>query len=204
MRPAETLTDMQTPILPVLTNCYFAPQITGKRSYQLGIAIRDAIEAHPDDLRVAVVGSGGLWHTPGAQGRLPGRDVRPRRARFHGQGRRRRYGACTSTSTRRRRATPARRLSHAAPLPRACRYRGTPGRHTRDRELDRRVSGGRQAGDGCGLCSGVRVAHRLRLCLLGRFLARTASPAARGAGPGDSSWAVYLYLNILSCLRVRF
>jgi hypothetical protein len=64
MRPAETLTDMQTPIVPVLTNCYFAPQITGARSYQLGVAIREAIEEHPGDLRVAVVGSGGLWHTP--------------------------------------------------------------------------------------------------------------------------------------------
>jgi hypothetical protein len=64
MRPAETLTDMQTPIVPVLTNCYFAPQITGARSYQLGVAIREAIEEHPGDLRVVVVGSGGLWHTP--------------------------------------------------------------------------------------------------------------------------------------------
>jgi hypothetical protein len=64
MRPAETLTDMQTPILPVLTNCYYAPQITAARSYQLGIAIREAIEEHQEDIRVAVVGSGGLWHTP--------------------------------------------------------------------------------------------------------------------------------------------
>ena len=44
MRPAETLTDMQTPILPVLTNCYFAPQITASRSYQLGVAVREAAE----------------------------------------------------------------------------------------------------------------------------------------------------------------
>lgn len=65
MRPSETLTDMQTPVLPVLTNCYFAPQITGKRSYQIGRALREAIEAYPRDLRVAVIGSGGLWHTPG-------------------------------------------------------------------------------------------------------------------------------------------
>lgn len=64
MRPSETLTDMNTPVLPVLTNCYFAPQVTGKRSYQLGEALREAIEEHPGDLRVAVIGSGGLWHTP--------------------------------------------------------------------------------------------------------------------------------------------
>jgi hypothetical protein len=64
MRPSETLTDMKTPVLPVLTNCYFAPQITGKRSWQMGIAIREAIEEHAGNLRVAVIGSGGLWHTP--------------------------------------------------------------------------------------------------------------------------------------------
>jgi hypothetical protein len=64
MRPAETLTDMQTPILPVLTNCYYAPQITGARAYQLGIAIRESIEEHQGNLRVVVCGSGGLWHTP--------------------------------------------------------------------------------------------------------------------------------------------
>jgi catalytic LigB subunit of aromatic ring-opening dioxygenase len=74
MRPAETLTDMQTPILPVLTNCYFAPQITGRRSYQLGIALREAIEEHPEDLRVAVVGSGGLWHTPARRDAYLGED----------------------------------------------------------------------------------------------------------------------------------
>jgi 3-O-methylgallate 3,4-dioxygenase len=64
MRPSETLTDMKTPILPVLTNCYFAPQITGMRSYQIGKAIREAIEESPGNERVVVVGSGGLWHTP--------------------------------------------------------------------------------------------------------------------------------------------
>lgn len=65
MRPAETLTDMRTPIVAVLLNCYFAPQITAMRSYQLGRAVRAAIDEMPGDLRVAVIGSGGLWHTPG-------------------------------------------------------------------------------------------------------------------------------------------
>jgi Catalytic LigB subunit of aromatic ring-opening dioxygenase len=68
LRPAETLTDMQTPIVPILLNCYYAPQVTGKRAYQLGKAVRDVIEEAPSDLRVAVIGSGGLWHTPGAKG----------------------------------------------------------------------------------------------------------------------------------------
>jgi hypothetical protein len=65
LRPAETITDMKTPIIPILLNCYFAPQISGMRSYQLGRAVRAAIDEHPSDLRVAVIGSGGLWHTPG-------------------------------------------------------------------------------------------------------------------------------------------
>ena len=64
MRPSETLTDMATPVLPVLTNCYYAPQITGRRSYQLGKALREAIEEYAGNERVAVIGSGGLWHTP--------------------------------------------------------------------------------------------------------------------------------------------
>lgn len=67
MRPAETLTDMRTPIVPILLNCYYAPQPTGMRCYELGKAVREAIEDHPADLRVAVIGSGGLWHTPGAK-----------------------------------------------------------------------------------------------------------------------------------------
>src|SRR3972149_3555921 len=49
MRPSETLTDMKTPVVPVLTNCYFAPQITGMRSYQLGKAVRGAIDEMPGD-----------------------------------------------------------------------------------------------------------------------------------------------------------
>ncbi len=68
MRPAETITDLKTPIIPILLNCYYAPQITGMRSYNLGRAVRRAIDEFPGDLRVAVVGSGGLWHTPGRKG----------------------------------------------------------------------------------------------------------------------------------------
>ena len=67
MRPAESLTDFSTPIVSVLVNCYYAPQVTGQRCYELGKAVREIIEEYPQDLRVAVVGSGGLWHTPGVQ-----------------------------------------------------------------------------------------------------------------------------------------
>ncbi len=68
LRPTESVTDLKTPVVPVLTNCYYAPQVTAMRSYQLGKAVREIIDAHPSDLRVAVLGSGGLWHTPGAKG----------------------------------------------------------------------------------------------------------------------------------------
>jgi len=64
MRPAQSLTDLATPIVPILINCYYAPQPTAARCYQVGKAVREIIEEIPGDLRIAVVGSGGLWHTP--------------------------------------------------------------------------------------------------------------------------------------------
>ncbi len=68
IRTAEELTDWTVPIVPVMMNLYFAPQPTGRRCYQLGRAVREVIDAFPGDLRVGVVGSGGLWHTPGKPG----------------------------------------------------------------------------------------------------------------------------------------
>jgi len=67
LRPIESLTRLTTPVVPVLVNCYYAPQPTAMRCYQLGRALAEIIAAHPDALRVAVVGSGGLWHTPRAK-----------------------------------------------------------------------------------------------------------------------------------------
>lgn len=67
LRPAESVIGYETPIVPVLLNCYYAPQPTAARCYQFGKAVRQVIEDFPEDLRVAVVGSGGLWHTPGAK-----------------------------------------------------------------------------------------------------------------------------------------
>jgi hypothetical protein len=64
LRPAQSLTDLNTPIVPVLINCYYAPQPTAMRCYQVGRAAREIIEEFPDGLRVAIIGSGGLWHTP--------------------------------------------------------------------------------------------------------------------------------------------
>jgi hypothetical protein len=68
MRPVHTITDMKTPVIPFLMNCYYAPQPTAQRCYQLGKAVRAIVEDYPDDLRVALVGSGGLWHTPSRPG----------------------------------------------------------------------------------------------------------------------------------------
>jgi 3-O-methylgallate 3,4-dioxygenase len=66
MRPAGAFFDLQTPLLPVFINCYFAPQPTAARCYEFGKAVRESIEAMPGDTRVCILGSGGLWHTPGA------------------------------------------------------------------------------------------------------------------------------------------
>ncbi|WP_028927285.1 hypothetical protein [Pseudonocardia acaciae] len=66
MRPSYYLRpDYDLPTVPFFINCYYAPQPTGLRCYQLGRAVRARIEAWDQDLRVAVIGSGGLWHTPG-------------------------------------------------------------------------------------------------------------------------------------------
>lgn len=51
------------PTLPISINTYYPPnQITPGRAYQLGRAIREAIESWDDNLRVAVVATGGLSH----------------------------------------------------------------------------------------------------------------------------------------------
>ncbi len=51
------------PILPVSINTYYPPnQITPRRAYALGAAIRRAVEAWPEDIRVAIMATGGLSH----------------------------------------------------------------------------------------------------------------------------------------------
>src|SRR5947208_12969081 len=51
------------PIVPVCVNTYYPPnQPTPRRCYRLGQAIRAAIESYPKDIRVGIVGSGGLSH----------------------------------------------------------------------------------------------------------------------------------------------
>lgn len=51
------------PVVPVFLNTYYPPnQPSPQRCYKLGQAIRDTIDAYPEDLRVGVVASGGLSH----------------------------------------------------------------------------------------------------------------------------------------------
>jgi hypothetical protein len=51
------------PLIPVLVNTYWPPnQLPVSRSYDLGLAIGNAVASFPEDLRVAVVASGGLSH----------------------------------------------------------------------------------------------------------------------------------------------
>jgi hypothetical protein len=51
------------PVIPVIINTFDPPnQPTPRRCIQLGRALRELIEAYPEDLRVGVVASGGLSH----------------------------------------------------------------------------------------------------------------------------------------------
>ncbi len=51
------------PIIPVNINTYYPPnQMTPLRAYRTGQAIREAVEAWPEDLRVVVMATGGLSH----------------------------------------------------------------------------------------------------------------------------------------------
>ena len=57
------LTDAALPIVPVFLNTYNPPNVPlPKRCLQLGAALKEAIAAYPEDLRVGVLASGGLSH----------------------------------------------------------------------------------------------------------------------------------------------
>jgi catalytic LigB subunit of aromatic ring-opening dioxygenase len=69
MRPSFYIRpEYDIPTIPFAINCYYGPQPTGRRCYELGRAVREIVEALPGELRVGVIGSGGLWHTPNAPG----------------------------------------------------------------------------------------------------------------------------------------
>src|SRR5262245_13209598 len=52
-------------LVPVWMNCTVPPIPTPERAYHVGSVLRDVIRAYPEDLRVAVLGTGGLSHEPG-------------------------------------------------------------------------------------------------------------------------------------------
>jgi aromatic ring-opening dioxygenase catalytic subunit (LigB family) len=59
MVPLHFLTpDMRIPILPIFINCLAPPLPSASRCFALGEAVRDAVAAWPQHLRVAAIGSG--------------------------------------------------------------------------------------------------------------------------------------------------
>jgi 3-O-methylgallate 3,4-dioxygenase len=59
----QIMGEQPIPMVPIFVNTYFPPnQPTPTRCYELGLALHQAIESSPADLRVGVVASGGLSH----------------------------------------------------------------------------------------------------------------------------------------------
>jgi protocatechuate 4,5-dioxygenase beta chain len=54
-----------TALVPVTMNCTVPPVPTPERCYQVGIQLREMLQAYPGRERIAVVGTGGLSHEPG-------------------------------------------------------------------------------------------------------------------------------------------
>ncbi len=50
------------PVIPLAVNVVLFPPPTGKRCFNLGQAIRRAVESYPEDLKVAIFGTGGMSH----------------------------------------------------------------------------------------------------------------------------------------------
>ena len=55
LRPEQDL-----PVVPIFTNVMAPPTPPGRRFYELGASVVDMVEAHPADLRVAIIASGHL------------------------------------------------------------------------------------------------------------------------------------------------
>jgi protocatechuate 4,5-dioxygenase beta chain len=53
------------PVVPIFTNVMAPPVAPGRRFYELGAAVVEMIEAHPADLRVAIIASGHLANAVG-------------------------------------------------------------------------------------------------------------------------------------------
>ncbi len=60
------------PIVPVFLNTYYPPnQPTPRRCQNMGIAIRELVNAFPQDIRVGILASGGLSHFLDQRGTRP-------------------------------------------------------------------------------------------------------------------------------------
>ena len=60
--PMLTDTRWPVPIVPLAVNVIQHPVPTARRLYKLGAALRHAVESYPQDIRVVVMGTGGLSH----------------------------------------------------------------------------------------------------------------------------------------------
>lgn len=59
----QIMQDRPVPHIPVLINTFYPPnQPTARRCYRFGSSLADAVASWPEDLRVAVIASGGLSH----------------------------------------------------------------------------------------------------------------------------------------------
>jgi hypothetical protein len=57
---------MKVSLVPVLQNCTVPPYPDGRRCYEIGLKLAELIRDElPDEMRVALIGSGGLSHEPG-------------------------------------------------------------------------------------------------------------------------------------------
>ena len=53
------------PLVPVTMNCTVPPIPTPERAYQVGTTLREMFAGFPEDIRIAVLATGGLSHEPG-------------------------------------------------------------------------------------------------------------------------------------------
>ena len=53
------------PLVPISMNCTVPPIPLPTRSYDVGVTLREMVKAYPEELRVAVLATGGLSHEPG-------------------------------------------------------------------------------------------------------------------------------------------
>lgn len=64
MIPLHFLTPAtEIPLVPIIVNCQVPPLPRLRRCYQLGQVLRRVVDRRPE--RIAVIGSGGLSHSPG-------------------------------------------------------------------------------------------------------------------------------------------